>query len=236
MVECGDENNAESMWKDLKGMSTEWWSQNPYRPGDAEARRAQYLLDCGMLSLDYLQSSLLLAIAERNRAATRALDAVWGKLLYRNTDIQGAVEKFSESVRMARESGIIDADAETRLALARHRVDELPYSVGEAERLAQLRKPAHLPLAELWQSIGDVERARTHARAAFRHACADGGKYVRKYRLREAAELLAALQEEAPPPDDSVSGDSRFPLERDVREAIDRIRSWRSFRRPNSLR
>ena len=40
----------------------------------------------------------------------------------------------------------------------------------EAERLAQLRDPAHRLLAQLWLAIGDAEKAKNHALASYKWA------------------------------------------------------------------
>src|SRR5205085_7444863 len=57
---------------------------------------------------------------------------------------------------------------------AKFRLDQLHDPRPEAEQLAGAKQPFHLGLAELWLLIGDTERAKLHALAAYKWAWADG--------------------------------------------------------------
>ena len=133
---------------------------------------------------------------------------------------------FAEAVRMARESGIADAESETGLALAKHHLGQLAEPRREAERLARMRKPAHRTLAQLWLALGDAAQAKPHALAAYKWAWADGEPYVHRYELTKTTELLQQMNVEIPnlPPYDPAK-DEPFPWEADVRAAIDRLRA-----------
>ena len=98
-----------------------------------------------------------------------------------------AAAGFAEAVRMARESGIADAESETGLALAKHHLDQLTEPQREAERLAQLRDPAHRLLAQLWLALDDPEKAKHHALAAYRWAWADVRAAIEKLKAEKEA-------------------------------------------------
>lgn len=137
-----------------------------------------------------------------------------------------AVKSLSEAVRMAREVGLTDAEAETGLALAKFHLGQLPDPRHEAEQLAKLNEPAHRRLAELWLAIGDHEQAIHHALKAYRWAWADGEPYVHRYELDKSRELLEKLGEPIPdlPPYDPAK-DPKLPWEDEVAAAIEKLRA-----------
>ena len=138
-----------------------------------------------------------------------------------------AADSLADAVRMARETGSVDADAETRLALARHHLGQLPDPREEAERLAALRDPADLPLAELWQALGDTPRATHHALAAYRWAWADGEPYVHRYELDRATALLtdARRRDPRPRPPTTRQPTRRSRSKAQVEAAIEQLRA-----------
>jgi len=137
-----------------------------------------------------------------------------------------AAASFAEALRMARERGIPDEESETGLALAKHRLGQLAEPHREVERLGQLRDPAHRLLAMLWLALGETEKARHHALAAYKWAWADGEPYVHRFELTKTAELLRQMNVPIPdlPPYDPAK-DQPFPWEADVRAAIERLRA-----------
>ena len=127
---------------------------------------------------------------------------------------------------MARESGIPDADSETGLALAKFHLGQLAEPGQEAERLAQLREPAHRLLALLWLAIGDHKQAKPHALAAYQWAWADGEPYVNRYELTRTTELLRRMNVPIPNlPPYNPARDEKFPWEDDVAAAIAKLRA-----------
>jgi hypothetical protein len=130
---------------------------------------------------------------------------------------------------MARESGIADADSETGLALVKHHLGhlgQLAEPLREAERLAQLRRPAHRLLAQLWLALGDAVQAKLHAMAAYQWAWADGEPYLHRYELTRTTELLQQMNVPIPNlPDYDPAKDEPFPWEADVRAAIEKLRA-----------
>jgi hypothetical protein len=224
-VVLGRTTAAERLWAELDPMGR-GWSRAVCRPGDAELLHAGFRFRRGRLTADELDRALRLARDGRNRTGVRDLLRLRGTWLAERGEWASAADSLADAVRMARETGSIDADAETRLALARHHLGQLPDPREEAERLAALRDRADLPLAELWQALGDTARATHHALAAYRWAWADGEPYVHRYELDRAAELLTALGAEIPSlPAYDPAADPPLPFEAQVEAAIERLRA-----------
>ena len=179
---------------------------------------------------EHLATAERLAAEGKNRTAIRRSPRAARSLA---AGAQGewalAAASFAEAVRMARESGIPDAESETGLALAKHHLGQLAEPQREAERLAQLRKPAHRLLAQLWLALGDPAQAKHHALAAYRWAWADGEPYVNRYELTKTTELLQQMNVPIPnlPPYDPAK-DEKLPWEDDVRAAIEKLRAEKS--------
>ena len=138
-----------------------------------------------------------------------------------------AAASYQEAVRLARDTrSVIDVASETGLALAKHHLGQLANPREEAERLAQLRNPAHRLLAQLWLALGDHTQAKHHALAAYKWAWADGEPYVHRYGLTQTTELLRQMNVPIPnlPPYDHAN-DEPLPWEADVRAAIEKLRA-----------
>ncbi len=217
--------DAEAIWLLLDPMGRDW-PRAVYRPGTAEHRFAQLYFWMGDLQEEHLANAERLATEGKNRLAVRDLHRLRGEWQMEQGQWTIAAESLQEAVRMARAVGQVDAGAETRLALARFHLGQLADPRREAEQLAQAKKPAHQPLAELWLAIGDREQAKKHALAAYKWAWADGEPYVRRYDLNKATTLLKQLGTEIPklPPYDPAK-DEKFPWEDAVVAAIEKLRA-----------
>ena len=169
------------------------------------------------------------AIVSRNRGIRANLYDLRGEWNATQGDWQAAVSSLNEAVRMMREVGARNAKVETRLALAKFRLGQLPEPRQQAEELSQVDKPAHRTLAELWLALGDDDRARHHALAAYRKAWADGVPHVFRHALDPARALLERLGVEVPmlPGYDPVSAE-RLPFEDVVVAFIDRLKAERA--------
>ena len=235
LAKTGQVTKANLMWKSLNSMGRDW-SRNRYRLGDAETYRAQFMFDRGTLSEATLALAEGLAVKGHNRVAVRELYELRGNWLLSKGDFVGAVENLTEAVRMARESGVNAADSETRLALARFRLVDLPNAEQEAKYLSRAHNPAHLPLAELWHALGDAVQARKHALAAYHYASADGKPYTRMYMLKAAAELLRVLQVDAPAvPNYNQKDSPKLSFEDEVADVIVKLRELKLRRTRNRL-
>ncbi len=216
---------AEDVWRALDAMGRNW-SRASYRPGTAERCYALLRFWRGDLEEQHLSLAENLAVAGKDRGERRTLCALRGEWRLSQGEWALAAESLQEAVRLARAVGKKDDQSETQLALAKLHLGQLPDPRPEAERLAGLRQPSHLALAELWLAIGDREQAKKHALAEYRRASADGEPYVRRYELNKATALLNQLGAAIPSlrhydPDK----DEKFPWESQLAEAIEKLRA-----------
>jgi len=182
----------------------------------------------GVLTSNRLAATEHVIAQGHNHRWIRNLSRLRGQWLLEQTDSSSAVVSFAEALRMARESGILDAESETGLALAKFHLGQLTRddAGSEAERLAQMRQPAHRYLAMLWLALGEFDQAKHHALASYTWACADGEPYVNRYELTKTTELLQQMNVPIPTlPRYDPAKDEPFPWEADVRAAIEKLRA-----------
>lgn len=226
LTTLGRWNEAEEMWKLLDPMGRDW-VRPVYRLGDAEVLYSKFRFERGDLQEDHLTKAENLTREGRNRIGIRALHGLRGTWRAERGEWDLASESLLLAVTMAREVRQIDAESETLLALAQFHMKQLspPDARHEAERLALLAEPANRPLAELWLAIGDRDRARKYALAAYTRAWADGEPYVLRAELTKSTELLTRLGESIPnlSPYDPTK-DPPFEWEAEVEAAIERLK------------
>jgi hypothetical protein len=218
---------AETAWRQLDPMGRNW-SRAIYRQGLAEEYFAHARFWQGAMKEEHLTAAATLAEQDNNRLTLRRLHSLRGDWRLEQHDYPLAADSFQEAVRMARERRLVDEGSETGLALAKFHLGQLTGDDvrGEAERLAQMRQPAHRYLAMLWLAIGDAGKAKRHAIAAYKWAWADGEPYVNRYELTRTTELLQQMKIPVPtlPPYDPAK-DEPFAWEADVRAAIEKLRA-----------
>jgi 3',5'-cyclic AMP phosphodiesterase CpdA len=226
----GQSAAADATWELLDPMGRKWPRQ-VYLAGEAEWAYAAGRFWAGSLEEEHLIAAERLATEGKSRPIVRYLFGLRGEWRLSRGEWGLAATSFSEALRMARESGIADANSDTGLALAKCHLGELldPYS--EAARLAGIRDPSDRLLAELWLAIGDEEQAKEHAITAYKWAWADGEPYVNRYELTKTSELLTKMGVPVPnfPPYDPAK-DEKFPWEDDVRAAIEKLRAEKEER------
>lgn len=217
--------DAEALWSSLDSMGRDW-SRAAYRPGTAEYYYAVACFWQGDLREESLVHSEQLSRAGRDRQIIRFLHGLRGEWRLEQEQWEVAAESLHEAVRMARDVGQTDVVAETQLALAKFHLGSLADPHQNAEQLAEPKKPAHLPLAELWLAIGDREQAKKHALAAYRWAWADGEPFVHRYDLNKSRALLEQVGAEVPNlPPYNPAKDEKLPWEDAVVAAIDELRA-----------
>lgn len=216
---------AEATWQLLDAMSRDW-QRALYRPGSAEWYYALFQFYRGTLTEQHLALAERLAEAGNNRGSIRYLHWLRGAWYLERGEWKQATASLQEALRMARERGLSDTEAETGLTLAKFHLGQLDDPLREAGQLAQMRKPAHRLLAELYLAIGKHEPAKKHALAAYRWAWADGEPYVYRHELDKTTELLQQLGIPIPdlPPYDPAK-DEKFPWEDAVAAAIKNLRA-----------
>lgn len=216
---------AAATWSLLDPMGRAW-SRDTYRPGWAEEDYARFHFWQGSLQESHLEEAERLAAQGKDRGIIRGLHRLRGDWRLAQGEWALAATSYQEAVRLARERSLTDEGSETGLALAKHHLGQLANPRDEAERLAQLRDPAHRKLAQLWLALGDIEQAKKHALAAYKDAWADGEPYVNRYELTQTTELLQQMNVPIPnlPPYDPAK-DEKLPWEDEVRAAIEKLRA-----------
>jgi hypothetical protein len=202
------------------------WPRYAYRPGEAEFQYAQFYFYRGWLTAHQLDEVERLARSARNRRTTRCVHALRGQWLLAGGVWAAAADALETAIRMAHEGGLTDTVPETELALAHLQLGRLHDPRQEAIRLASLRIPDHLTLAELWQAIGESDHAVEHALAGYKWAWADGHPHVRAYDLDRATSLLNILGAKIPKlPAYDPRKDQKLPWEDEVAAVIEKRRS-----------
>ena len=221
----GEWPEAESTWLLLDSMGRKW-SRALYLQGRAEMSYARYQFWQGRLHEEHLVAAATLAEQDHNRATLRETFELRGTWLLEQGEWEQAAASFTTAVAMARQVRIVDETSETGLALAQFNLLELNKQEArfEAERLANLPNPDHRTLARLWRLLGDIDKAKPSALAAFTWAWADGEPYVHRYELIQATKLLNELGEPTPSfrPYDSAKEES-FEWEQQVRSGIQKL-------------
>jgi len=228
--------DAQAVWDLLDPMGRNW-PRNLYRPGGAECDYARVRFWQGDLHEEHLTHAEQLARAGKNRFAIRYLHRLRGAWRLERTEWALAAESLGEAVSMARAVRETDPAAETQLALAQFQLGYLADPRREAEQLANAKWVSSLDLADLWCAIGDRERAKKHALAAYKFAWADGEPYVSRHELNKSRALLEKLGAEIPnlPPYDPAK-DEEFPCEDDVAAAIEKLRAEKEAKKRKTKR
>ncbi|MFL6255777.1 MAG: DUF4062 domain-containing protein [Pyrinomonadaceae bacterium] len=217
--------DTEAVWQLLDPMGRNW-SRASYRQGEAELAYAVFRFFQGTLQEEHLANAEHLARKGKSRMVIRTLYGLRGDWQLEQGRWADAAESFQEAVTMARAVGQHNLTKEIALLLAKFRLGQISAPRDEAEQMAKAKEPPHHMLAELWLAMGDRERAKKHALAAYKAAWADGEPYVFRYDLNKSRALLEQLGAQIPdlPPYDPAK-DEKLPWEGEVAAAIERLRA-----------
>ncbi|MDX8030081.1 DUF4062 domain-containing protein [Lentzea sp. BCCO 10_0856] len=219
----GDTDAAIAVWPALDLRRT--WDVQGTNAGDAELAYAELMFDQGVHSDLRLDEIEAVGRLHGKRFVVRGARRLRGHLHLKRAEWAAAAAEFEAAVSSARHCGLPCSDDEGLRALARVHLGQLPDARAEVENLTS----SHFVLAQLWQAIGDRERAIDHALAAHRFAWADGEPYVRRFVLDEVILMLKELEVAIPvlPPYDAAK-DPQLPLEKRVEEVIAKLRAKKS--------
>lgn len=215
---------ANTLWKKLHPMGRVW-RFGVYRAGEAEFAFSLIQYWQGELKEDCLLEAERCAKADKitGRMTLRHLSRLRGEWHLNRKEWEQAEKSLYTSVNMARELGLLDAEAEAQYTLAKFHLGQLPDAAAEATRLAGGKFIAHQPLAELWLALGDREKATAAALRAYESAWADGEPYVYRYALNQATAVLTRLGVPIPTlPAYDPSKNQTFPWEPELRALIDK--------------
>lgn len=223
LTALGKWEDVEAVWKILDPMGRDW-RRSIYRSGDAEHAYAMFRFQKGDLQEEHLIQAEKLAKDGKSRATIRALHSLRGLWRMELGQWAQAADSLHEAVRMAREVGRNDAEAEAWLSIAQFHLGHLSTPRIVAEQIAKANRVPHRALAELWYALGDHEQATCHALKAFHWAWADGEPYVHRYELKKDSALFRKLGEARPqltPYDQSK--DEKFSWEDEVVACIEQL-------------
>jgi Domain of unknown function (DUF4062) len=192
LARIGMWDDAQAVWPIIENVRGERW-RKVNRSRLPSCVYAQTLFWKGTLQEKHLRKAERAARDDKNHLAVRDLHRLRGMWCLERDEWRLAAASFQEAVRMARERGIYNAEAESGLALAKFHLGQLGNPRQEAEQLAQTRKIAHRLLAKLWLAIDDHDNAKKHALAAYKWAWADGEPFVHRYELTKTVELFRQL-------------------------------------------
>jgi len=165
--------------------------------------------------------------SSKSALGSRNLCALRGFWRLEQKDFASAKKSLYDAVTLAHKAGKIDRRSEIRLAIAKHNLGELPDPIHAAELLAiSPHESCHRALADLWFAIGEYDRAKHHAVAAYRWAWADGEPYVHRYELNKARALLDHLGTKIPElPHYDPSKAEKLPWEDKMTATLQKIRA-----------
>jgi tetratricopeptide (TPR) repeat protein len=222
--ELGKCAEAMKIWELLDPMGRDW-KRNDYRPGHVEFLYARQAFHQGKMTETDLSNAEKLANQGKNRLAIRGLHSLRGMWLFEQESYSAAMESFNNSVQMDRAIGNPDLTSEVWLTLTKLHLNELSDPIAEAERLSAARHPANKLLAELWFAIGDTDKAKKYAIAAFNKAVGSGEPYVFRCELNKSIDLLNRLGVTIPEiPQHDPAKDKKFDWEDDVLAFIEKMR------------
>ncbi|MGV3618118.1 MAG: DUF4062 domain-containing protein [Fimbriimonas sp.] len=189
----GDYERADRTWEILEEAGFEW-SRHAYRQGSAEYWRCRQRFQQGALTEEELARTMEISRSNNNRFMVRQILALRGKWHLRMARHAEAKRDCEEAIMMARSVRLVDEEAETLSVLVelglrgdkseiRRRIEEL-----EAQGIN-----AGVLTAEVWEGLGEPEKAGAEARKAYQEAWNDGEPYVYRYHLDRAKEILTRL-------------------------------------------
>ncbi len=226
-VRYGDARKAVAVRERIGRMSHDA-PRSSYRVGDLETVDAYALFSRGDLTDAELTQTEALCRGANNREGLCRCLLVRGEWRLSQGEYQLAVESLNEALRLYREAGIDDTDAEPMLVLAKLRLGEPVEARGVA-----IRHGPTLSVARIWQELGETDQAVEVALATHKRACGSGEPFVSRFLLERASALLEELGQTPPEvPDHDPTQVEMFEWEDDLRAMIEETRRDRA-RGPN---
>lgn len=201
--------------------------------GEIECQKAQVLLAQGLLleTEASLERAWDLALKSRHKLNRRVILALRGELALAHTQPDKAVEYFNEAIGLMRTAGasdvVIALGGLARALLASGKPDEARKIV--ETHLYSNRQGEAIDAAEVWLGLGERDKARERALAAYKYGWADGPPYINWYMLKRAKKVLDTLGEPYPdlPPFDPSKVEP-IPYETEIRAFIEELKREKS--------
>ena len=228
---CGDVSRANALWARLDPMGRDW-SRNNYQGGGLERVRAEDLFYRGELADADIATAETLCFDATNRYSLCKCLSLRGEWHLSRGEPGLAIEPLTEALKLFRESGNDAPRTEALFALAQLRAQADNDASGMADRYDSVEgHETALVVAEIWEELGETERAVKAALRAHRSAIGRGEPYVYRYSLDRATALLTDLGQTPPTvPRHDPSQDEVFEWEDDLRALIEKTRQEREER------
>ncbi|MEP0266831.1 DUF4062 domain-containing protein [Dokdonia sp.] len=225
LIFIGEYKKANEEWKWIEKNINKSWSRSLYRLGTAESVFCNYQYRIRKLKEKDLIHAEQKARKGKNRTVIRRLLLLRGVWNIDKNKLKGAEKNLLEAVMMARKTGKVEPQEETLLALTKLKLGTLQNPKEKALELEKMRNPHHLSLAQLWEAIGDTQKATDHALLAYKKYWGEGEPYVDRFYLERTKKLLLKLGTTPPdlPPYDPTK-DAPNPIEAKIVKAIAQLR------------
>jgi len=215
----GDVVQAEGLWQELGGLGFDWPKG---RQGQPEFWRCCQLSIENRLTEEELAAGLDLTIRSGNRYYQRRFLNLSAEWALRQGRLDKARIDCEQAIQLARSSRLLDSVAESLGLLIEAKI-EPDLAEDFRRRVEALEEAGALNVAyapEIWEALGETEKAIECATKYFTWAWDDGEPYVYRDQLNFATELLIRLGAPIPdlPPFDIAKAE-RFPWQ-DAVEAL----------------
>jgi tetratricopeptide (TPR) repeat protein len=175
----GAYDEAETLWRVIEPSRRDW-QRNVYLPGEAEILRAANLFQQQRLNEDFLQKTEELVRSGRHHKGLLSAIAMRGELHLSRKRYDEAATAFLELIKMIRRRA---SSLESRVILARFLAMEHFDARAEAERLPEPEPEDATAFAELWEALGEKQRAIGLARRAGQWISGSGLPYVQFWEM-----------------------------------------------------
>lgn len=211
-------------WKEAEKVYA-YLSKNPREPfwqAIVEFHYAQTLVYQNLDATKVLDNIRLLIDEGKNSLALYQFKSLLGEIALQEGKYDLSVNLFEEAVQLRRKTGAQDEGlslgglAKAKAYIGKH---------SEAREIIESANFGGIIAAEVYQRIGETDRARDYAINAYKWAWSDGSPYVWWWALERAKAVLDALGEpypDMPPFDERKIG--KFPYQDEVEALIEKLK------------
>ena len=226
--QIGEYEVGDTIWAELETLDRPK-SRSTYREGEAELIFAWHRYRRGCLNEDILEKAGRKAQNSRSRQTIRRIAYLRGIRCLDQSKFMEAITNLTTAVQMAHEVGVEDPSSVAALTLARLKNGDTFDAEKEATRLADLIESTNgitgYYLAQIWQGLGENDKAIASAVKAHEWAVGSGEPYVYRFELDRIRALLTELDAELPAiPKHDPSKDKVYPWEDDVKAYIEKLK------------
>jgi len=225
LVRIGAYDDAAKEWKEIEPLKDMPYPRHLYRKGLAENGYCYYQFVIGELNEQNLKEGEAIARIGKSKFTVRYFQELWAIWYMEKGEWAQALSYLNTKIKLEHESGLSTTESETMMAIAQFQLGTLKHVEEKANELSNRKDVDDLYVAELWEAIGNVEKATKHALKAYKKYWGDGEPYVDRYWLDRTAALLNKMGVVLPdlPPFDPDTIE-RHPIEDKIEAAIEELR------------